>query len=358
MKRVILLVVSLVLCVQAVFSLPLLQTERGTIGMGSAGVALSSSPSSYLHNPALLYSGVRQKSSFILSGSYHDAIRAENFTEGLANPFMQNPFNQLSIAFSANNIALTIQNQVSLEERTSLVGATSFHGYTHTILQLDWATGGELFAFGVNAKALAVSERNPIEIRGDRFLSDYFVQTSLARFETLEQEAFLSVGFGLLLNYDWFKMALTSDTFAFALGSEPLRISADEIFKSMNWGISLSTPTYDSNNLLHLFKLNTALDFIDIGSEDSRELRFGFDLKLQLLPTWSVSIKSGYREPKALPSDLLKIRPSLGIHTMGVSAQFESFTLDIACEIPIQYYRGMTDSDSMISALLSLSFSI
>ncbi len=358
MKRFPLVLVCMALCINSLFSSPLLQTERGTIGMGSAGVALSASPSSFFYNPALLYASIRDKGFFTLSGSYHDSIRPANFRNNVQNPLMQNPFTHLSVSFSGNNVALTIQNQVSLNDREDFSDFTRYDGLTHTLLQLDWATGRSFFAFGLNVKALAVSARNSIDIRNDSILADFVVQTSLGKFETLDSEAFISVGIGLLLDYDWFKMGIASDNFAFALGSDPLQISADEIYKTLDWGFSFSTPTYDSNNLLHLFRFQCALDLVDLGSEDTRELRTGFDLKLQLLPTWSVSLKSGYREKKALPSDLLKLDFTQGTHTLGLSAQLGAFTIDIACEIPIDWYRGNTDDDSTIEGLVALSFSL
>ncbi len=325
--------------------------------MGSAGVALSASPSSFLYNPALLYDSIREKSFFTLTGSYHDSIRPANFRNNVQNPLMQKPFNHLSASFSGKNVALTLQNQVSLTERVDSGDSISFYGLTHTLLQLDWATGWSAFAFGLNVKAMAVSER-PIEIRNDRILADYIVQTALGRFETLENKAFISVGFGLLLDYDWFKMGVASDTFAYALGSDPLQINVDEIYKALDWGFSFSTPTYDSNNLLHLFKLKAAFDFVDLGSDETRETRTGFDLKLQLLPTWSVSLKSGYREKKDSPNELLKFDFTQGIHTMGLSAQLGAFTIDLAFEIPIDWYRGTTDDDSTVEGMIALSFSI
>ncbi|MBI9094287.1 MAG: hypothetical protein JEY71_05340 [Sphaerochaeta sp.] len=358
MKRFLLVLVCMALCIPPLVSLSLLQTERGTIGMGSAGVALSSSPSSFFYNPALLYTGIREEGFFTLSGSYHDSIRPANFRDTVQNPLMQNPFTHLSVSFSGKNVALTLQNQVSLNDRKELSGLTQYRGLTHTLLQLDWATGRSFFAFGLNVKALAVSERNPIDIRNDSILTDFIVQTSLGKFDPLESEAFISVGIGLLLDYDWFKMGIASDNFAFAQGSDPLQVSADKIYKTLDWGFSFSTPTYDSNNLLHLFKAQGALDLVDLGSEDTRELRTGFALKLQLLPTWSVSLKSGYREKKKLPSDLLKFDFTQGTHTLGLSAQLGAFTLDIACEIPIYWYRGITDDDSVVQGVLALSFSL
>lgn len=326
--------------------------------MGSSGVALSSSPSSFFANPALLFIRDRGKSFFTLSGSYHDSIQPTNFQNNLANPLFETPFTHLSVSFSGNNVALTLQNQVSLNDREDThTGLTRYRGETHTLLQLDWATGRSFFAFGLNVKALAISQRYPLDISHDRFLPDFIVQTSLGKFEAQESEAYISVGIGLLLDYDWFKMGVASEDFAFAKGSDSLQISVDAILKSLDWGFSFSTPTYDSDNILHLFKLQTALDLVDLWSEKTREIRMGFDLKLQLLPSWSVSLKSGYREEKEQLSDLLGFDVAKGIHALGLSAQLGAFTLDLAFEIPIAKYLGKTD-DRLVEGVLALSFSI
>ncbi len=365
MKRFIFILCCTVLCIPSLSSVPLvsnervlLQTERGTIAMGSAGVALASSPSSFLFNPALLYVRKQEKSFFTLTGSYHDSIQPANFQDNLANPLMQNPFTHLSVSFSGNNVALTLQNQVSLNDREEGSGFTRYRGRTDTLLQLDWATGRSFFAFGLNVKALAVSERYPLDLSHDRIISDFIVQTTLGKFENRESEAFISVGIGLLLDYDWFKMGVTSENFAYALGAGSLQISADAILKTLDWGFSFSSPTYDSDNILHLFKLQAALDLVDLWSEEHREIRMGFDLKLQLLPSWSVSLKSGYREEKTISGDLLRFDFSKGTHTMGLSAQLGAFTLDLAFEVPIARYRGDSSDDRLVEGVLALSFSL
>lgn len=357
MKRFLFVLSCLALCSFSLLAHPLVQTERGAIGMGSSGVALASAPSSFFFNPALLFIRDREKNFFTLSGSYHDSIQGANFRSNLPKPLLNNPFTHLSVSFIGNNVALTLQNQVSLNEREALNGFVRYRGETHTLLQLDWATGRSFFAFGLNIKALAVSERNPLDISYDRLLSDFIVQTSLGKFESVESEAFISVGIGFLLDYEWFRMGVASETFAFAQGSESLQISADTILKTLDWGFSLSTPTYDSDNILHLFKLQTALDFVDLWSEDSREIRMGLDLKLQLLPSWSVSIKSGYREHKKQLRDLLGFDFPKGVHTLGLSAQLGAFTFDLAFAIPITLYLGKPDG-RLVEGVLALSFSL
>ncbi|MDT4763114.1 hypothetical protein [Sphaerochaeta sp. PS] len=357
MKRLSGIFLLVTLFVSPLFSFPLLQTEIGALGMGSVGAALSVSSALYA-NPALLFIKEEDGSFFTLSGSYSDQVKPSNFSSALANPLLENPFSNLSVSFRGSNVALTIQNQVSLNDRSEGSGSTSYRGLTHTLFQLDWATGRAPFSFGLNVRALAVSERNPVEIRSSHVVADYFVMTSLSKYETVESKASITVGIGLLLDYDWFKMGITSDSFAFANGSDPLAISADRIYNTLDWGFSFSTPTYDRNNFLHLLKLQAAMDLVNIGSVDDREIRLGFDLKLQLLPTWSVSIKSGYRETKEQPGDYLKFNFSNGIHTLGLAFRFDAFTVDLASSIPTQWYLGTADDDSSVEVMVALSFTL
>ena len=358
MKRMICLVLMFLCTGPLVWAYPLEQSDVGSLGMASAGVALSLSPASFFANPALLFIRESSDSALYVSGSHEEEVVFANFRNGLANPLLQDPYSDFCISFSGSNLALTIQNKSSLTERTEGLNYSQYVGIRKTLFQLDWATGKAPFAIGVNVKALAVSERSPIKIRSDHMMTDYFVETVIGRYEMVESESSVQAGFGVLLDYDWFKMGFASNTFAFAKGDGSLQISVDELFKTLSWGFSFSTPTYDTSNQLHLLKLQAALDLRNIGSTENRELRFGFDLKLQLLPAWSVSFKSGYKEVKPTPTDILKFNPGKGIHTLGLAFQFDSFAFDAACKIPLAWYWGGNDDSSSIGILLALSFAV
>ncbi len=150
-----------------------------------------------------------------------------------------------------------------------------------------------------------------IEIRDDRTFLDYIVETSIGRYESLNSSSNVAFGMGgLLLDYQWFKMGVVSNQFAYARADDTLIVSGgDSVLKTLDWGgFSVSSPTYDASNQLHLVKLQGgAYDFLNIGSDEDRQLRLGLSVKLQLLPTWSVSLLVGYQEDKPSPSDLLSI---------------------------------------------------
>jgi hypothetical protein len=336
---------------------PLDHTDISSIGSASAGLALTSS-TSFFANPAALYFRDVTDSSFYVSGSYTDSIVPSNFTDGEPSPLVESPVSDFCVSFSGRSLALTLEAQTSLTERTVYSDYTTFVANSSTLFQLDWAIGSEKVAFGLSLRAISYSERSPVVIRSNYTAGDYFVETVLGKYETLEEDAIVSAGMGILVNYDWFKMGVTSDAFAYAQGDDSLAISADSLFETLRWGFAFSSPTYDSTNQLNLFKFESALDLCDIGNSDTREVRFGLDIKLQLLPFWSVSLNNGYRETKPDLENFFAIVPENGIHTIGLEIQLNRISLDFACSIPLDWYLGTSDDDSYVAVTLAMSFAV
>ncbi|WP_320130556.1 hypothetical protein [uncultured Sphaerochaeta sp.] len=345
----------LVLNVLGAYSLD--NTDISSIGSGSAGLALISAASS-LANPAALYYRGIDNSSLYVSGSYNDTIVPSNFSNNEANPLLEAPISNFCVSFSGSNLALTFETKSSLTDRIVDIDGTSYVANSSTLFQLDWAVGTSTLAFGLSLRAVSYSERSPVEIRSDHLLGDYFVETILGKYETLEDESTISAGLGLLLNYDWFKMGVTSDSFAYSKGGNALAISSESLFKTLDWGFALSSPVYDRTNQLNLFKFEAAMDLCNIGDADTREVRFGADLKLQLLPYWSVSLKTGYRETKPTLTDFFAVVPSNGVHTLGLSVLLNRFSLDLACAIPLEWYIGTRNEDSSVAVTLAMSLSV
>lgn len=332
-------------------------TDLSSIGSGSAGLALTSS-TSFFANPAALYFRDVTDSSFYVSGSYKDYMVPSNFGDGEPNPLLESPVSDFCVSFSGRSLALTLEAHTSLSDRTVFADYTTYAAKSSTLFQLDWAVGSQKIAFGLSLRAVSFSERSPILVRDDYTIGDYFVETVLGKYETLEEDAIVSAGLGLLLNYDWFKMGVTSDAFAFAQGDDALAISSESLFKTLRWGFALSSPTYDRTNQLNLFKFESALDLCNIGNLETREVRFGLDIKLQLLPFWSVSLNNGYREMKPEIGDFFAIVPENGIHTIGLGIQLNRVSIDLAAFIPLDWYMGTKDDDSSVAITLAMSFAV
>jgi hypothetical protein len=328
----------------SLWALPLDNSSSCSWAMADAGLALDYFPDSFAANPALLALEGRSETSFLATVRYLDEISTTSYRQHEVNPFLQRPVADWSLSFAAGRLAFSIQNRNTLAERTNWASYSEYRGLMTTLFQFDWAIGKKPLSFGFTARALAGSERTSIRLREGHAILDYAVETVVGRYEQVEDQSNVAFGMGLLLDYDWFKLAVVSNSFAYSSLEAPLVISADSLLKTLDWGFSFSSPTYDENNQLHLLKAEGALDFLNIGSDEEREVRLGLSLKMQLLPTWSVSLLTGYREQKPLPTDLLQTSFERGLQTLGISARFETIHLQVAYGWPTSWYVQKSSS--------------
>ena len=357
MKRLILSTLLICTLMANLVSISFDYSSPSSWGMAEAGLALPFSVDSYAANPALLAITDSGDRSFLASMQYQDRLVFSNFSQNAVNPLLVNPTAGWTLSFSAGNLAFSIENRNTLSERTQFIDYTQYEGTRSTLFQFDWAVRRSVLAFGVSARALAQSTRSSIDIREQQTFLDYFVETTVGSYTANDESANVSFGWGLLLDYNFFKMGVVSDRFAYASADDALVISIDSLLKSLDWGFSLSSPTYDETNQLHLFKLESALDLLNLGSNDDRELRFGVSVKLQLLPTWSVSLLAGYREGKPTPSDLLKIDLQRGFQSFGLIGQFDAVKLNLSYGYPTAWYLDKpTNTRPMF--LLSVAFAL
>lgn len=329
-KKVLVGMFFLCIALPALTALPLDWSSSSTWGMAQAGISLDYESDSFLANPALLDLEREKRTTFLISSQYRDT---PSWT-------LEQPVGDLSVSFVSGKMAFSIQSRSLLDDRQAESGGYRYVGTRKTLFQFDWATGKSPFSFGVTARAVAGSQRNPLRIRDSIVLLDYFVETVVGRYDASDSESSISFGVGLLLDYQWLRMSVVSNEVAFGNFRDSLAINANTLLKSLDWGISLSSPTYDENNQLHLFKVESALDFVNIGSSTDRQLRIGFSVKLQLLPTWSVSLQTGYQEMKDTPSDLLRLDLRQGWQTVGLDARLETVRLNLSYGWPTAGYVG------------------
>ncbi|MGH0053033.1 MAG: hypothetical protein ACQ5SW_06570 [Sphaerochaetaceae bacterium] len=338
MKRWILagMLVVLPLCLLEAF--PLDFASSSAWGMGNAGLALDYEADSFVANPALLALPGRRETHLLAALRYKDYVEPSYLENQEPNPLLVEPVTDLTISFSAGSLAFSVQNRNSLTDREVVSGQSRYDGHMTTMFQFDWATGRAPFYFGVSVRATVESERSMIEIRDDNAVLDYLVETTIGRYEPLNNSSNVAFGMGLLLDYHWFKMGVVSNQFAYARADDSLIISGDLVLRTLDWGFSVSSPTYDSSNQLHLFKVQGALDLLNLGSDENRQLRLGVSAKLQLLPTWSVSLQVGYREKKPSPGDLLGLSFSRGLQTISLDVQLDTFKVSFGYGYPTAWY--------------------
>ncbi len=356
MKRWILSGLLIVLPLYFLQAFPLDYASTASWGMGNAGLALDYESDSFVANPALLGLPDRQETQLLASLRYKDAIESSTWKSGEPNSLLIAPVTDLTVSFSAGSLAFSLQNRNMLSSREVDTDISTYLGTMHTMFQFDWATGRAPLYFGVSVRATAASERQQIEIRDDRTFLDYLVETTIGRYEPLNNASDVAFGMGLLLDYQWFKMGVVSNRFAYARADDTLIISGDSVLKTLDWGVGVSSPTYDRTNQLQLIKLQGAFDFLNLGSDEERQLRLGVSVKLQLLPNWSISFLFGYQEAKPTPADLLSLNLERGLQTVSLSARLDTLKFSIGYGFPTSWYEGSGSTvDPVFLASLALS---
>ncbi len=331
----ILLVLLTVIAGPSPFALALDGEGTLTTPMGGAGLALGLGADSFFANPALLGVASRKESSFIVTFGAGDELVGHGGKFRLERPVVDG-----AISFLAKNIALTIQSRTIFEDFTDQGDVSTYRGDKFTVFQLDWAFSRPPLSLGLRAQAVAAAVRPDITLNSDQLLFDFFVETAIARYDSVEDLSAISFGLGVLLDYEWIGMGVVVGQFASSSGEDPLLVDGNSLLRTLSWGLSLSSPTYNAHNELRLFKVEGAFDLINLGSDEDRQLRGGVSIKLQLLPDWSVSLLSGYRELKKEAKDLLRFSVADGRHSIGLAGELGQFSLLVTYEYPTAWYTG------------------
>lgn len=318
--------------------------------MGRAGLALGLGEDSFFANPALLGLSSRVERTFLGTLGFSDDLADHGGRFRFERPQADG-----SVSFMTKNLALTIESRSILEEHQDFGAYSTYRGDKLTLLQLDWAFGRGPLSLGVRAQAIATSVRSEVTLNSDQLLLDYFIQSAIARYESVADRSSVSFGLGLLLDYEWIAMGVVAGQFAYSTGEEPLIMDSDSLLKTLSWGLSLSSPTYNASNELRLLRVQGALDLVNLGSDEHREARAGLSVKLQLLPDWSLSLLSGYRESKRKAGDLIRFSAEEGRHSIGIGGELGNAELLLFYEYPTAWY---TNSAATTSSTLSVSLSI
>ncbi len=318
--------------------------------MGRTGLALGLGTDSFFANPALLGLSSRVDRTLLGTFSFGDDL-----VDHGGNFRLQRPQADGSITFFAKNLALTIESRTIFDEYRDFGSYSTYRGDKLTLFELDWAYGKGPISLGVRAQAIAVNTRSEVRLDSDQLLLDYIIQSAIARYENVGELSSISFGLGLLLDYEWIAMGVVVGRFAYSTGEDPLVLDSDSLFKTLSWGLSLSSPTYTVDNDLHLLRIQGALDLINLGSDEEREVRAGLSVKLQLLPDWSLSLLTGYREYKRQAGDLIRFSPEEGWHSIGLGGELGNGELLVLYEYPTAWYvKGAPASASTLSLSVSI----
>ncbi len=328
-------------------------------GMGAVGVSLSGAHSAMFANPAALYfRGKEHDTSFYVSTGYGDNIVPFAVQTGQPCAFLQKPVLGLDLSFAGRNLALTIKLDNQLENRTPGVSSAMYNAYYYSLIQIDLAFGYRNFGIGAFLRGGNRSVRENIVISGNNSFLDYLTQSLFERYSAVEGSEFFNIGLGLQLNYDWVSMGVCTETLVMARGAESVVFSGNGIFSTLTCGISFRTPTYTRDNQLSMVVLESACDFYHLGDDETRAVHIGAELMFQLLPSWSVSLRTGYVETKPKLTQMFTFVADNVRQTFGLGAALDKFNVDFVCEVPVRWYLGTESPTDSILCSFSVSFTV
>jgi hypothetical protein len=315
----------------AVFDIEDRSTDLRSLAMGSAGIALSDAPDAFHHNPAALFrTGDTQ---FLITGRYGELLASDNSPiSWIQRPvasfemIFSNPFVGLSIGLS--NI-LEAQQEVHPDDREEYLARNLSR------IKLTASYGWETVSFGFFAEGGTATQRD-VSISTSSALFDYLSQTYLDRYTSVGDSGQLfASGFGMLLSYPWISIALlTNSLFTLDGQTNQLILDITQVFDTTALGMAVTTPAYSRTNELNRVVVIGAFDVTDLGSDDNRAVRIGFEGKLQFLSDFWIALRGGYREIRPLGQSLFSFSGN-GMITAGIGSQIGSFTIDTALSIPL-----------------------
>ncbi|AEC02133.1 hypothetical protein Spico_0909 [Parasphaerochaeta coccoides DSM 17374] len=307
--------------------------------IGYAGTSLTGISASPQMNPASLATR-GATGNLTLQGTFFDAMRFSSLSQGKAYAFLQQPLADYMVAFVGNNAALTIRRNILLERLDP--GSMTFAAHSISLIQLDLAWQFNRLYVGASIRGGNRSVRERISVNETYFMTDYFIQTFFDRYHAKENTDFYSVGAGVILDGSWVRMGVSSDSIL--SGGHPFDSSAAPrtFMDSLSAGISFVSPRYSRDYELNLFVIEAAMDIHDIGSDASRAIAAGINLRLQMLPRVSLDARVGYHELKPSMGRIFQAEPSRILTSFGLSLIAEWLTVDLLCEVPFSLYSGKT----------------
>jgi len=298
-------------------------------GMSVMGVSQSGGYAFMFANPAALTGS--DERLYILA-SYGDRVESGEQMVNL-------PSSSLLLSFCGTNLAFSVEVHNSMTGRTATTDGDTYDSTNSTRLQLDWAYAFRRFSFGLSLKTTTYMALSSVQITDGQRLSDYLVQSLFERYEPMYGATSLSAGFGLLYDDDWLKIGLVSDQFAKATTDGTINFSFMQLYRTLGFGLSVSTPTYSNDGQLNFCKLTVVAELLDVGDEDNASLKAGLDLRFQLLPDWQVSLRSGYHDTKA-GLGLYRFNTDTGCNSFGIGLMLKRFRVDFGMDVPLSVYTG------------------
>ncbi|MFA7396187.1 MAG: hypothetical protein WCY81_04250 [Sphaerochaetaceae bacterium] len=315
-----------------------------TTSMGSGGIAFDEFHGAFPKNPAVLFR--LEEPLFRVATRFSEQATTSSHTTDPVS-WLQSPVAEAEVLFSNRYISLSLGLANVLTQRTVEDNHLNFIARNISRIQITASYGIKALSFGIFAQGGGETFRE-VEVRSTSPFRDYIANTYLERYRSLssDDEAFVS-GFGMLLSYQWFSIALMTDSlFRLTYDTNELVLDPSDFFRGAALGVAFSTPQFNQYNELRKIVAKGSFDATNLGNVEQRKVHFGLEGILQLLPNLSFSLRTGYFEFKGEDSPLFTLDGS-GTFSLGLSAHYGNASLDVAAEFPLKenYVRllfGMT----------------
>lgn len=303
-------------------------TDGQLLGSGLSGIATSGEYASMFANPASLTASTE---GFYLQGYYGDYAQS-----GL--PLVYLPNSGLVASFCGTNLAFSADFRNNLSDRVAGTDGDTYKAINTTRLQLDLAYTFHWFSIGASVRATTYMGRSPVSLGNGQRLFDYMVESLFKRYDQNSGASEFSAGLGILLDYDWLKVALVSSKFASVTTDGAMAFSLNELYKSLGVGCTFSTPVFNKEGELNLMRLLVSGELVDMGDSEKSKANVGLLLRFQFLPDYQMELRTGYTEPKG--GNAFSNHFTEASQTFGLGLTLGPVRLDGGITLPIAWYYG------------------
>lgn len=280
-------------------------------------------------NPAkLFFSG---NSVFVGELSFKDSALESNNP----NPVMQNPSFNMNVSILGNIAGLNMGFTTTMEPSETRGHYTS---YMERYIDIMFAYGYKYFSVGLNLYLEDMRYRQAVFNNAIPFLS-FFGESLFGSYVDIPGSVNTNLGLSLIFtDGEYFGIGVFAPKF-FLFNSSRSVFDAEELYKSLNFGLSGRSPRYDKNDDLLPVVATLNIDALRILG-DNKTVSANVDLSLILSPDMYVSLRNildfyfYYGERFSLSND------RYFLHTLSLFFDITRFSGEIGFKLPPSVYQG------------------
>lgn len=292
--------------------------------MGFTGASVSGNTGSNFRNPASLF--------------FHDGSDSFTFDFGIRDtyyeskdvPFPFLPGGDLRARYAGSNVSVGISLETILEDREESENGGRYYDSDH-VLDVDacFAVGWKYFSAGLGISASSIWSRDNLFIKDDNRIIDLFLNMVAENYTRVNGSESVNIRMGFQGNYENYTFGfLMPSVFSYFLSK--IHFNMLDMLKESQVGLSYRGNRYSGRARLQSLVLDGAVEVHNIGYEE-RTLNAGFEVTLQIMSDYTVSLRAGYEAPF--------ISLGEGIVTVGLGSLLRNVNINILSEWKIGDYR-------------------